>query len=480
MSSRVQLTFENPNDKDTGFLSNRSHYGFVLNDKKWITAEHYIQAMKFAGTSYEDTIREAPTAQKARILARERSLVREADGGIVKEIVYGKNKSTRIREDWKHVEPKIIEEALRAKFKQHPRLVKRLIQTGDFALINTKCKYSGKILERLRREYIKDGGSSTSQPSNTPSFKDISYSQLQPEHIELVDALIVLVKRIMVEEGAQAPHPEMLEDAIYSLIRDEELTITVLDVTTRGTWDYIYSRLPNLRKVTTQVHELLQPHMRVDIAWALLVTAFLRSFSTYEEKLKKKIQSSVKNAVLVELIFLRRQRSYRKAQAPISKASTLYAKRQLKEEDLLEAVSAVKICESMHGFSADQIAIVAALLHLTKGGKGSFYWAFLLLVDPSKRSEVQRYLSKLKIMSGSFEGLRKLCEHLGVTLSEDDMNIIDYAIYYFTRRIGAVTAHTKLFAFAYLATRKLEVSQSSLEDVAPNVSPLELVIETGK
>lgn len=457
MTSRVQLTFENPNDKDTGFLSNCSHYGFVVNDKKWITAEHYIQAMKFAGTSYEDTIREAPTAQKARILARERSLVREAEGSIIKEVVYGKNKSVRIREDWVQVEPVIIEEALRAKFKQHPKLVKRLIQTGDFVLTNTRCKHSGKILEKIRRDYIKDGGGGGDSivATNTVLTKEVSYTQLLPDQINLINALIVLVKRIATEEGSQSVQPEMLEDAIHNLTREEEVTNKALDPSNTATWDYVYTSLPNLRKITMQVHDLLQVHIRVNISWALTVTTFLRRLSTYDELLKTTIQENVKKAPTIDLIFLRKQRRYRKARA-LPSAATTHTRREIKEEDLLEAVKTVKVCEGVHGFSPDQIAIVAALLHLTKGGKGSFYWAFLILVEPSKRGEVQRYLAKLKIMNGSFEGLRKLCESLGVTLSEDDMNIIDYAIYYFTRRIGAVTAHTKLFGYAYLSRQKME------------------------
>ena len=94
------IEFSGSRSPVTGFLSNESNYGFTLEGRKWPTVEHYIQAQKFVGTQYEETIRKAKTVHQAQRLARERRFLAEEQGKIVKKKAYGKKKEFRIRKDW--------------------------------------------------------------------------------------------------------------------------------------------------------------------------------------------------------------------------------------------------------------------------------------------------------------------------------------------------------------------------------------------
>lgn len=482
------LFFDNPSDSNTGFLSNRSHHSIVIDGKKWLTVEHYIQASKFEGTAYEEVIRNAPTAQKARLLARERNLLRDAaNGDLIKETVYGRTKSIRIRDDWTSVEPKYVETGIRAKFKQHPKLIRKLVQTGTLPLTNTKCKYSGKVLEKIRKESVvaslTNNNKEAVQKASTV-IKDLPFSQLSTEHVLLARSLTILIMRIQREEGAKTIHADMLEDAIHTLVRDEAVTASILseiapaptssagDTSNSAGWQHIYSssKLPNLKNVVVQLHDIFQSSsIKFDIEKVVVAAIFLKVLH-YNRELRAEVQKNSIAADTINLVFLRKQRSYRKVKLPSSNSRPSLSTKQINDADILEVVKNIKVCEAAQGFSSDQIAVVAALLHLTKGGKGSMVWAFLLLVAPSKRDEVQRSLSKLKVLSGTFEGLSKLCNYLGVQLSEDDMSIVDHAMYYFTRRVGAVSAHTKLFAFAYLSKKGLLGGDQSTRGAAATVS----------
>ena len=98
-----------------GFLSNFARYAFEVDGKTWPTSEHYFQAMKFAGTTYEEAIRLASTPAEAARMGRDRSVP--------------------LRADWETVKVEIMRVALEAKFSQHTELRSQLSATGDAELI---------------------------------------------------------------------------------------------------------------------------------------------------------------------------------------------------------------------------------------------------------------------------------------------------------------------------------------------------------
>jgi N-glycosidase YbiA len=101
--------------KPYGEFSNFSPHPLHMNGKVWLTAEHYFQAQKFAGTEYEEAIR---LAQSPMIAAR-----------------MGRSRKHLLRADWERVKESIMRKALRAKFTQHPELQSLLLNTGDAELV---------------------------------------------------------------------------------------------------------------------------------------------------------------------------------------------------------------------------------------------------------------------------------------------------------------------------------------------------------
>ena len=98
-----------------GEFSNFSPFPFELKGRLWPTIEHYFQAQKFAGTAYEETIRETKSPM---IAAR-----------------FGRSRSHPLRPDWESVKDDIMREALVAKFTQHPNLKSLLLSTGGAILV---------------------------------------------------------------------------------------------------------------------------------------------------------------------------------------------------------------------------------------------------------------------------------------------------------------------------------------------------------
>lgn len=98
-----------------GDFSNFAPFPIVLRGQVWPTSEHFFQAQKFAGTEREDRIRQAPTPADAARLGRGRNIP--------------------LRADWEQVKVEVMLEALRAKFRQHPRLRASLLATGDATLV---------------------------------------------------------------------------------------------------------------------------------------------------------------------------------------------------------------------------------------------------------------------------------------------------------------------------------------------------------
>lgn len=128
-------------------LSNFHCSPFVLESKMWPTVEHYFQAQKFpADPVLQERVRAAKTALGAKRL--------------------GRTKTTAFRSDWETVKDEVMEKGIKAKFQQNPVLAARLLDTGDYWLIEKSRSDSywgsgpngcglnktGRILMKIRRE----------------------------------------------------------------------------------------------------------------------------------------------------------------------------------------------------------------------------------------------------------------------------------------------------------------------------------------
>ena len=130
-------------------LSNFYAAGFQKNGKRWPTAEHYFQAMKFKGVDedYVEKIRRAKTPWLAKRM--------------------GKTRKVSIRWNWRVIKEKVMYEALKLKF-ANPAMREALLRTKKQTLIeDTHDRYwgigknedgqnrLGILLMRLRRELMK-------------------------------------------------------------------------------------------------------------------------------------------------------------------------------------------------------------------------------------------------------------------------------------------------------------------------------------
>jgi N-glycosidase YbiA len=106
------------------FSSTRGEYGYLANfypapislgGKIWPTSEHYFQGRKFTGTPDEGAIRLTPSPMVAARM--------------------GRSRQRPLRADWEMVKERVMLEALRAKFTQHPDLRAALLATGDARLV---------------------------------------------------------------------------------------------------------------------------------------------------------------------------------------------------------------------------------------------------------------------------------------------------------------------------------------------------------
>ena len=98
-----------------GQFSNFAPFPIKVDGERWPTSEHYFQAQKFANTEHEEAIR---TTHSPMIAAR-----------------MGRDRKKPLRPDWEDVKDRIMLEAVRAKFSQHPQLASLLLSTGDAVLV---------------------------------------------------------------------------------------------------------------------------------------------------------------------------------------------------------------------------------------------------------------------------------------------------------------------------------------------------------
>lgn len=132
-----------------GCFGNFSRHSVKIDNKQWPTTEHYFQAQKFAGTQYEEWVREA-----------------SGPGEAAKR---GRDRSKPLRKDWEEVKDDIMRKAVLEKMKQHPEVLEKLLSTGTEEIIEdspvdyywgcgknrTGKNMLGKILMEIRNSYLK-------------------------------------------------------------------------------------------------------------------------------------------------------------------------------------------------------------------------------------------------------------------------------------------------------------------------------------
>jgi len=101
--------------EDFGCFSNFSSHGFELDGHYWRTSEHYFQAQKFAGTEFEEQVREAKSPKQAAELGRRRDFP--------------------LRDDWEAVKDDVMRRAVLRKFETHDDIRAILLGTGNEELV---------------------------------------------------------------------------------------------------------------------------------------------------------------------------------------------------------------------------------------------------------------------------------------------------------------------------------------------------------
>ena len=109
------LSFFDPSDIESGFLSNFYRSEVKLDGTIWPTVEHYYQAQKFQDAAQVERIRQASTPRHAKNLGQARDVT--------------------LREDWGTHRMTAMLRALTAKFTQHVLLQQKLMMTGDAILV---------------------------------------------------------------------------------------------------------------------------------------------------------------------------------------------------------------------------------------------------------------------------------------------------------------------------------------------------------
>ena len=98
-----------------GFMSNFAPYPFSDGSRIWPTSEHYFQAQKFLVPEIQEKIRQIASPMDAAL--------------------EGRNCQNPLRSDWEEIKDKVMLQALRMKFSQHPEIAKELLATGDAIII---------------------------------------------------------------------------------------------------------------------------------------------------------------------------------------------------------------------------------------------------------------------------------------------------------------------------------------------------------
>ncbi len=136
-------------DGANGWLANFSRHPIRVAGRIWPTVEHYFQAMKFTDAKVRIEVLKAKTPGEAKEIAE--------------------SYAARKRRDWIKIRNLIMYNAIRAKFVQHPKLLRQLEKTGHRAIreISNDDSYwgsgndrrgqnqMGRLLMRLRKNLVR-------------------------------------------------------------------------------------------------------------------------------------------------------------------------------------------------------------------------------------------------------------------------------------------------------------------------------------
>jgi predicted NAD-dependent protein-ADP-ribosyltransferase YbiA (DUF1768 family) len=214
-------------DYKNGYLNMSSTlYKFTIDDKVWLSVEHYRLAKRFEGSLLEEQIRKAKTVALAKTLAKPRSIIKDEDGIITKEMRYGKD-NTFIREDWRDQDPFFIEVAVLAKFTQNQKAKNRLIATEGIHFIDKTCPHHSIVLEKTRSYLIKESKMIRIIIEMPHPTEDIKDKYIKSEEMALLKNFTRLIKALKKMESFSKDTPieeGMILDVLYNLITTSDQT----------------------------------------------------------------------------------------------------------------------------------------------------------------------------------------------------------------------------------------------------------------
>ena len=253
------ILFDTTRDRKTGFLCSESNHSFVLEEKRWPTVEHYVQAKKFEGTEYEEVIRNSPTVYQAIRLAQPRVKIFSASEGQKTSLeTYGKkkNKEYNIREDWNNICAEILKVATVAKFSQNPQLQGKLMETRNARLVCTKNENLGPILEKIRKKILPQK-EIVNKYIETNTTQDFPTANLSEKDRIFVGCMIQLSLRVAREEGCSKVYEGMVEDAVFSISSvSSKKIIQYMQKTQKMSWSDMYRNMPNYVSIINEIQEL--------------------------------------------------------------------------------------------------------------------------------------------------------------------------------------------------------------------------------
>ncbi|MEO1093683.1 MAG: NADAR family protein [Cyanobacteria bacterium J06638_28] len=134
----MTVYFYSARETPYGCFSNFSKHGVLLDDRWWLTTEHYFQAQKFVETDpdWADKIGNAKAPKDAANM--------------------GRNRSHPLRSDWEQVKDEIMYRAVLAKFRTHADIQAILLGTGNEQIVENApgdcywgCGKDGSGLNKL-------------------------------------------------------------------------------------------------------------------------------------------------------------------------------------------------------------------------------------------------------------------------------------------------------------------------------------------
>lgn len=132
-----------------GCFSNFSLHSIQLQNKTWLTVEHYYQAQKFVGSPDQAVILQICQAETPDAAA-----------------ALGRDPRRQLRADWEQVKVQVMHQAVLTKFLSYPDIQQILLATGDEVIVENSPRDSywgcgadgkgqnqlGKILMSVRQQ----------------------------------------------------------------------------------------------------------------------------------------------------------------------------------------------------------------------------------------------------------------------------------------------------------------------------------------